>query len=404
VLLSLNFDPWKWVPRAELPAFPPASASSASATAAVPATSPAGHLSGPAERVALSMVVWKGLPILARHVENGTVDLMSYTAKGAWSHPVHLAPGFPIETFGLLMGVEQTPKPILWLAPAGGAGVIYTGGSAAWSGPTPLKLPPQTKTLGSERALAEAAERLRLIYLAGQPPQPYEQQFDLDGQPVGGPAEIALAGDTVRQVEWWVETAVMVALVFAMVAAMRRRRQAAETPPKPVDLPLAPSGLRLGAGIIDAIPILVGTAILAVNYDRQHAVGPDPLLGWVGLISFFVYLAHTTVCELFFARTIGKILFGLKVVTTEGTRPAPGAIVIRNLLRIIDLWLMGLPLLLIFYSPLRQRVGDIAAGTVVVMRTPAASDESPANEAPAEEPASAPSTPAAPPPDEDLPA
>jgi uncharacterized RDD family membrane protein YckC len=38
----------------------------------------------------------------------------------------------------------------------------------------------------------------------------------------------------------------------------------------------------------------------------------------------------------------------------------------RNALRLIDVTMLGLPLLLVLISPLRQRVGDLAAQTVVV--------------------------------------
>ncbi len=43
----------------------------------------------------------------------------------------------------------------------------------------------------------------------------------------------------------------------------------------------------------------------------------------------------------------------------------------RNLLRIIDLVvLFPLPLLLVLYTPLRQRIGDIAARTIVIQDQP----------------------------------
>jgi uncharacterized RDD family membrane protein YckC len=58
-------------------------------------------------------------------------------------------------------------------------------------------------------------------------------------------------------------------------------------------------------------------------------------------------------------------VFGLRVVKIDGSRPGRGAIVIRNLLRIVELWMILL-LLVVVISPLRQRVGDVAAGTVVV--------------------------------------
>jgi len=80
-----------------------------------------------------------------------------------------------------------------------------------------------------------------------------------------------------------------------------------------------------------------------------------------------LYLLHTTVSEVASARTLGKLVFGLRVVSLDGTRPSAGALLTRNLLRLIDLALGFFPLVLLVYSPLRQRAGDVAAGTLVVL-------------------------------------
>ena len=66
-----------------------------------------------------------------------------------------------------------------------------------------------------------------------------------------------------------------------------------------------------------------------------------------------------------FGRSIGKLMFGLRVVTPEGTRVPAGRIVLRNILRIIDLALV-LPIFFVFISPASQRIGDLAARTLVV--------------------------------------
>ena len=41
----------------------------------------------------------------------------------------------------------------------------------------------------------------------------------------------------------------------------------------------------------------------------------------------------------------------------------------------IDLSVFFVPLVLVLYSPLRQRAGDVAAGTLVVLNKPAAEAE-----------------------------
>jgi uncharacterized RDD family membrane protein YckC len=74
---------------------------------------------------------------------------------------------------------------------------------------------------------------------------------------------------------------------------------------------------------------------------------------------------HTTTLEILLGRSVGKMLLGLRPATLEGTKPPPRALLTRNLLRIIDIVLV-FPLVMILFSPLRQRVGDLAAGTLVL--------------------------------------
>lgn len=90
-----------------------------------------------------------------------------------------------------------------------------------------------------------------------------------------------------------------------------------------------------------------------------------------------IIIAYFTGFEAVFGATPGKALLRLQVVMLDGGRPSFGAILMRNLLRLVD----ALPLLyvvggLVAQSTLHeQRVGDIVAGTIVVAR-PASGDSS----------------------------
>src|SRR6185437_8442772 len=77
-------------------------------------------------------------------------------------------------------------------------------------------------------------------------------------------------------------------------------------------------------------------------------------------------LIHTAATEALAGRTIGKMIMGLRVVRLDGGTPDPSALLTRNFLRILDIGLAGVPLIFIVFSPLRQRIGDVAAGTVVI--------------------------------------
>jgi uncharacterized RDD family membrane protein YckC len=66
--------------------------------------------------------------------------------------------------------------------------------------------------------------------------------------------------------------------------------------------------------------------------------------------------------------TPGKLVTGLRVLKKDGGRCTIGAALVRNLLRFVDalpfLYLLGA--LFVSLTPYKQRLGDLAAGTVVV--------------------------------------
>jgi uncharacterized RDD family membrane protein YckC len=96
---------------------------------------------------------------------------------------------------------------------------------------------------------------------------------------------------------------------------------------------------------------------------------------WMWIAAYGVYFLHTLLSELFTGRTLGKWIFGLRVTTLDGARPRPMALLIRNFVRVLEFHLL-LPLIVIVFSPLNQRIGDMAAGTVVLAdETPARADE-----------------------------
>ena len=83
------------------------------------------------------------------------------------------------------------------------------------------------------------------------------------------------------------------------------------------------------------------------------------LLAW----SYFIVLEW-----LWEGRTLGKRMFGLRVISADGSPASFTAVLIRNLLRIVDFLpaFYGLGLLAIVLSSRSQRLGDLAAGTFVV--------------------------------------
>ena len=85
------------------------------------------------------------------------------------------------------------------------------------------------------------------------------------------------------------------------------------------------------------------------------------------LLFLLVAYGYYVVMEATTQSTLGKMLFGLKVVRLDGQTYGIGFVLLRNLLRLIDglfFWLVGI--ISIAASKKNQRLGDMAAGTVVV--------------------------------------
>ncbi|HET9110863.1 MAG TPA: RDD family protein [Ktedonobacterales bacterium] len=146
------------------------------------------------------------------------------------------------------------------------------------------------------------------------------------------------------------------------------------------DVPRA-FGRRILALMVDLLALSLVNSLVNLVFGVTHVTSGTPVsafgagvtqfttasdVGWawpvVMMLVYFVGL------EALFGATIGKWLLSLRVTDRDGRRPAFWPVVIRNLARLVD----ALP---IFYlvggvialsSPLRQRLGDRLARTVVI--------------------------------------
>lgn len=233
------------------------------------------------------------------------------------------------------------------------------------------------------RDIDQAGGMIRIIYADGD--KVMERRFDPQKfQEDAKAAELPLQqlGEEPGYLKW-VQGFMLALLVAAMASTMmRRNKQAIKIDFRKVRL--APFGRRIGAALIDAIPLLIGMFWIGSQYpdlrDYQDAYRvaeslsrmPDRLLQ-LGLI-VGIYLLLLTVTEMFFGRSIGKMLTGLRIVRLDGQAPGAVALFVRNFMRLIDLW-MGITLVLVIMLPLRQRIGDIVAGTVVIADLPSEEDD-----------------------------
>ncbi len=105
------------------------------------------------------------------------------------------------------------------------------------------------------------------------------------------------------------------------------------------------------------------TSVLGMVFSDSWTV-----FGLQSLLLLPVMLYSLYMHILFNGRTLGKIILKIKVVRVDGTPVHWSTYGIRWMLRIVDIWLFtgGVGILSILFSDKRQRIGDAAAGTIVI--------------------------------------
>jgi len=141
--------------------------------------------------------------------------------------------------------------------------------------------------------------------------------------------------------------------------------------PEGIVFPLLLAGpiTRFLAWILDITCIAVLTTLVGVVLVFLGAISVD-VAGAVSTLTYFaISIGYPIATEWFWrGQTLGKRVLRLRVMDAGGMRLQFSQVVIRNLLRFID----GLPVLyavggmICFFSRSAQRLGDIAANTIVV--------------------------------------
>lgn len=140
---------------------------------------------------------------------------------------------------------------------------------------------------------------------------------------------------------------------------------------------LAGIGSRAAAGSFDACILLVVlfvafmATLIFVPAFVEHLDGMGgqvAFLAITGVVKAVVAAYYLLLEPIMGGQTPGKRLLRLRVVGVDGSTAPVGSLLVRNLVRVVD----ALPTfhllggLVMFLTPRGQRLGDIAAGTVVV--------------------------------------
>jgi uncharacterized RDD family membrane protein YckC len=131
------------------------------------------------------------------------------------------------------------------------------------------------------------------------------------------------------------------------------------------------TGQRIVAALIDFIPMIGLFALMVAAFGDVNSGGGQfsvDLSGGPLILCLVLSLAYYVVLEALTGRTVGKMIMGLEVVSLDGEPYGLTACLIRNVLRIVDVlpvfYLVGL--ICVAATSKKQRLGDLAAGTVVV--------------------------------------
>ncbi|CAA6694103.1 MULTISPECIES: RDD family protein [unclassified Lentimonas] len=132
---------------------------------------------------------------------------------------------------------------------------------------------------------------------------------------------------------------------------------------------LASPVARFIAVAVDTMAITSLMSVLSVSVTLLGLLSADIAMAFNILLYFVVSIGYYILLEMIWrGQTLGKRLMRLRVIDANGLKLRPSQFVLRNLLRFVDslpvLYLVGGSCALIHRRS--QRLGDLAAGTVVV--------------------------------------
>jgi uncharacterized RDD family membrane protein YckC len=137
-------------------------------------------------------------------------------------------------------------------------------------------------------------------------------------------------------------------------------------PPSKAELDTT-KNLRVGAALVDLVlVVLVGAVVAsALGITFRNPSGGVSLAPY--LVINAVSIVYFVIAEAAWGRSLGKLVTGLRVVRADGSPLRLVDALIRNILRPVDglfVYLVGL--IAIMCTARAQRIGDLAAHTLVV--------------------------------------
>ena len=126
-------------------------------------------------------------------------------------------------------------------------------------------------------------------------------------------------------------------------------------------------GERLLAFIIDMLIKISYIAMLNMSLGAFQDMDQWSQIGINTLLSLPVVFYTLVLEALLEGQTLGKKVMKIKVVKIDGYQASLADYVVRWFFRIVDIYIFGLGFFVILFSKRSQRLGDMAAGTSVIL-------------------------------------
>lgn len=128
-------------------------------------------------------------------------------------------------------------------------------------------------------------------------------------------------------------------------------------------------GERIVARIVDYAFLAAYSIAMLYLFSHVDLANSDlQLIAYVA-VAYLPVVLYSLLCETLFAgQTLGKAVVGTRVVMADGSQPTMGASLLRWVLMLVDVYCSFVGLVFIVCSRKRQRLGDMAAGTIVIAK------------------------------------
>lgn len=203
------------------------------------------------------------------------------------------------------------------------------------------------------------------------------QKFRDNGEADGSPTAIEVRGPQPNLMLF--QNIAMIVLVTLLAVSLWQWRKKPPVFAVPEGMVVSQLSKRFTGFVIDLTVAIAVSAVAFSIYDPADwqriltswvggFVSPDAFMSARELFYVIgIYVGHVTLCELFLGRSVGKLLTGQRVLMLDGKPPTVLAVLVRNLVRLPELFAgAGILLIYMVISEHRQRLGDLLARTIVV--------------------------------------